>query len=193
MSNLARELDAVHQHTPIEAVMLLPVHGGKGVADDYGAEDIPYYAETPFGRTLTWPVVRPWLDYDYGSSYGTQRCHSLLAWTADTVYFVQEFDGMTRLRAVPRHPEPPPPPPPPPPHLEVPKARWIGPLPRYCDFCGVPLSFSFVDGRVDSGGGYGETWAFMCLPCHHRHGAGLGTGLGQRYALVKGVWQKTAG
>jgi len=71
-----------------------------------------------------------------------------------------------------------------------PEARWIGPLPRHCSLCGVPLSYSFVDGRVDSAGG---PWAYMCLSCHHRVGAGLGTGLGQRYSLVKGVWQKTAG
>ena len=179
MSNLARELDVIHEHSPIEAIVLLPINSGS--ADDFGAEKIPHYAETPFGRTLTWPEARPWLDYEYDNGYGTQHCHSLFAWTANAVWFVEVYDGSAYLARVPRHPGAP---------LKASKGRWIGPLPRYCDFCGAPLSHSFVDGRVDSARGH---WAYMCLSCHHRVGAGLGTGLGQRYSLVKGVWQKTAG
>ena len=193
MNNLARELDAVHERSPIEAIVLLPIESGS--ADDFGAGKIPRYAETPFGRTMTWPEARPWLDYEYDDDdvYATQRCHSLYAWTADAVWFVAgDGDGSVWLESAPRHPEAPP--------KAPPKAsearmvwngpRWIGPVPGYCDLCDAPLSFDFVDGRVGSAGGH---WAYMCLSCHSRHGGRLGTGLGQRYSLVRGVWQKTAG
>lgn len=47
-----------------------------------------------------------------------------------------------------------------------------------CDFCGKEAKY---DGKTQMG-----PWANMCETCWKQHGVGkLGTGLGQKYELVK--------
>lgn len=55
---------------------------------------------------------------------------------------------------------------------------WSSTVPTHCDICEKPLSKFFVDGRLRQG-----SWAIMCSLCHTVHGAGLGTGNGQKYDL----------
>lgn len=68
---------------------------------------------------------------------------------------------------------------------------WTGEPPRKCDLCKQPITAEFVDGRVRGG----SAWANMCPGCHSRSGAGIGTGLGQRYVLnpKTSVFEKVAG
>jgi hypothetical protein len=67
---------------------------------------------------------------------------------------------------------------------------WVGAPPRCCDVCSTPIASLFYDTRLR-----GETaWASLCFPCFHIYGAGLGTGVGQRYQLQpNGHWLKTGG
>ena len=57
----------------------------------------------------------------------------------------------------------------------------------------MSVDAEFVDGRVRGI----SNWAIMCLGCHAERGAGLGTGLGQRYTRVgnhpDGDYEKTGG
>lgn len=56
--------------------------------------------------------------------------------------------------------------------------KWIGSAP-ICDICGeYTADGTFVDGKTWHG-----LWAIMCETngCFHRHGMGIGPGLGQRY------------
>jgi hypothetical protein len=47
----------------------------------------------------------------------------------------------------------------------------------------------FVDGKTCMG-----PWANMCMACHRKYGAGLGTGLGQHYRRqVDNRWLKVGG
>lgn len=68
--------------------------------------------------------------------------------------------------------------------------KWLSPPPTKCDLCGDPLvSNMFIDGRIDGC----RSWAIMCPLCHQESGVGLGTGLGQAYALRNGEYIKIGG
>lgn len=58
------------------------------------------------------------------------------------------------------------------------KKYWMGARPTNCDLCGITLTQTFVDGRIQSG-----SWGILCAGCHRDDGCGLGTGNGQRYDL----------
>lgn len=62
--------------------------------------------------------------------------------------------------------------------------------PGNCDVCLAILGNAFVDGKTHMG-----PWAVMCDTCHRRHGTGIGTGKGQRYARVSAGehWKKVVG
>lgn len=56
--------------------------------------------------------------------------------------------------------------------------------PDHCDLCGCNLSETtpaFVDGKAGPRG-----WANMCAQCFMRDGKGIGWGIGQLYAQVRG-------
>ena len=58
-----------------------------------------------------------------------------------------------------------------------------------CDLCGKPIDKHMVDGGTRSG-----QWGLMCVPCHNKHGLGLGTGHGQMYdKQTDGRWLKVTG
>lgn len=75
------------------------------------------------------------------------------------------------------------------PKPETTRKRWMGTPPATCDVCNAPTNGVFIDGRMRGG-----SWANMCETCHKSHGAGLGTGKGQKYEKGdQGFWWKTAG
>jgi len=55
--------------------------------------------------------------------------------------------------------------------------KYIAP-PEVCDVCKSPITDKFVDGSLRT---YCGQWANVCIPCHEKHGSGLGTGRGQLY------------
>jgi hypothetical protein len=66
--------------------------------------------------------------------------------------------------------------------------KWLGKVDK-CDLCDEKITTGFVDGRL-----IGRTsWALICFPCFRQYGAGLGTGLGQKYVDVSGEWIKSQG
>lgn len=65
---------------------------------------------------------------------------------------------------------------------------WSSPAPQQCDLCKKPITNVFVDGRTQYG-----PWACMCETCHGEQGGMLGTGLGQKFQLTEGRYQKVAG
>lgn len=72
---------------------------------------------------------------------------------------------------------------------------WIGHAPTECDLCRKRIRNAFVDGMTYQGairGLPGGRWAIMCLPCHGKHGVGLGTGVGQQYEQQAVVEEKGA-
>lgn len=82
----------------------------------------------------------------------------------------------------------------------MPRPRyWTGAPPEQCELIGylppaarhddITKKGEFVDGKTTMG-----PWANMCPRCAKRYGAGLGTGLGQRFTRqADGRWLKTAG
>ena len=58
-----------------------------------------------------WPI-EPWdtaaskLDLDYNAGFGGADCHAAVVWGKKFVYFVHEYDGATKVYAVPRNPIP---------------------------------------------------------------------------------------
>jgi hypothetical protein len=56
------------------------------------------------GKVITWEEARPLLDYDYDDGFGGADCNPIYAWTPTRVLFVDEYDGATIIRALPRAP-----------------------------------------------------------------------------------------
>jgi hypothetical protein len=44
------------------------------------------------------------LDEEFDSEYGGADCYPMYAWTESYVFFIGEYDGMTRLSKIPRNP-----------------------------------------------------------------------------------------
>lgn len=70
------------------------------------------------------------------------------------------------------------------------KKKWMGRPPGECQLCHLPLGDKFVDGRLSFPSG---PWAIMCVDCFKERGAGLGTGVGQKYEREGDEFVKTAG
>ena len=66
--------------------------------------------------------------------------------------------------------------------------HWMGSDPTTCDICEQPLHKVFIDGKTSLG-----PWGIMCVLCHNIHGAGLGTGRGQKYKKTDTTWTKIEG
>lgn len=106
--NFLYELKQVVADEQVEAVVILRIYPHSDNSDprnDYGSDDIPNYAQMPFGKILTWPEAQKWLDFKYDAGYGTQECPNVFVWTPTKVIFVQEYDGSTWLEHVPRSPQ----------------------------------------------------------------------------------------
>lgn len=57
-----------------------------------------------FGVLLSWGEAQPMLDYEYDTGYGGVDCDPVYAWTPTRVLFVSQYDGATRVEAIPREP-----------------------------------------------------------------------------------------
>ena len=57
-------------------------------------------ANTLCSRELTLEVM----NYEHNSSWGSQECHNIVAWTPNYVIYIHEYDGSTRLEHQPRNP-----------------------------------------------------------------------------------------
>lgn len=60
---------------------------------------------------------------------------------------------------------------------------WVGSNPVNCQLCNTPIVDTFVDGKTTKG-----PWALLCSDCHAEYDVGIGTGKGQRYELIDGVF-----
>lgn len=69
-------------------------------------------------------------------------------------------------------------------------ARWLSPVPGFCETCYGPIKDKFYDAKTNIG-----PWAIMCPSCFNLGpGIGkLGTGLGQKYEFDGKHWIKTGG
>ena len=65
---------------------------------------------------------------------------------------------------------------------------WLGPVPPACQLCGGAFRGTMYDANLR-----GVGWGNFCHPCFGEHSGRLGTGLGQRYELKAGKWEKTSG
>lgn len=66
---------------------------------------------------------------------------------------------------------------------------WAGKI-EDCQWCGIPLIVTFVDGRIPAMG----IWGCLCETCVRKLGVQIGTGKGQRYTKQPdGRWLKTEG
>ena len=69
------------------------------------------------------------------------------------------------------------------------EVTWAGSKPDDCNICQESLGEQFIDGATRGG-----PWAIMCDKCHKGHGAGLGTGRGQKFVKQDdGRWLKVEG
>ncbi len=84
------------------------------------------------------------------------------------------------------------------------KSKGCAIVPARCELCTIAIDTAFVHGTTYHGvtrGMPGPRWADMCLPCHGRHGTGLGPDDGQQYELQVGKlsphipigWKKVRG
>lgn len=94
MANLVEWIEEAAAGEPVEAVV---------IADTYAK--IPTFEIQRFGVLLPWSRARPMLDYEFDEGLGAAaNCNAIYAWTAGKVIFVVEYDGATRLKAIPRNP-----------------------------------------------------------------------------------------
>ena len=69
-------------------------------------------------------------------------------------------------------------------------ARWLSPVPGFCETCYGPIKDKFYDAKTNIG-----PWACMCPTCFTL-GPGygkLGMGMGQEYTFDGKHWIKTGG
>ena len=95
----AEEIEEAAEGEPIEAILIYrPPYVPSSADDKLKRTDLP------FGMVLGWEQARHYLDYNYDRGFGTQECHSIIAWTASWVLYVDEYDGATSVGALPRNP-----------------------------------------------------------------------------------------
>lgn len=69
-----------------------------------GPHDDSRWDEAKPSEPLVWEQARKLLDYSYDSGFGGADCHAVVAWSQHYVYYVHEYDGATRIAAMPRNP-----------------------------------------------------------------------------------------
>ena len=57
-----------------------------------------------FGKVVSWEIAKPLLDYEFNDGYGSPQCHAITVWTETKVIFVDQYDGATNIRWIPRNP-----------------------------------------------------------------------------------------
>jgi hypothetical protein len=86
----------------IESVVIGPY----GAANNYPEhdDDTDTIPKEKLGKRLSPAEAQPLLSYPHDQGYGSPKCHSVYAWTANRVIFVVQYDGSTRVTWVERHP-----------------------------------------------------------------------------------------
>jgi hypothetical protein len=56
------------------------------------------------GKTISWELAAPLLDYPYYSGYGSMDCHDIVAWTETQVIYIHEYDGSVSFHYQLRNP-----------------------------------------------------------------------------------------
>lgn len=96
----AQEIEKLAGADPIQRVVI-------GNLDYYfDDENPPLIPKDKKGIPLCWNQARPLLDYPYVSSFGSPQCHPVYVWTDKDIIFVSQYDGMTHIEKIPRHPGP---------------------------------------------------------------------------------------
>lgn len=68
--------------------------------------------------------------------------------------------------------------------------EWVGPVPKQCDICELPLTVQFMDCAVP-GPEYRGIWGCLCPQCFSKFNCALGLGRGQAYTKQPdGRWLK---
>lgn len=105
MSNFAQDIeDTVEDHDPGNQIISIRVELPwiSGDEDQSGPKDLP---DEVVGKNMEWSAMRPYLDYEYDDSFGSQDgCHRFCAWTSNRVFFVYEYDRSLEVVSVPRNP-----------------------------------------------------------------------------------------
>lgn len=99
MGNLIKWILNEVNKDEIEAVVI-----GEMGWDDYGSEDVPNYYNQPKGQVITWEEAKKWLDYDFDGGYGAPGCNAIYVWTTDSILFISQYDGATKIEKIPRNP-----------------------------------------------------------------------------------------
>lgn len=111
-SDLLRELLPEEE---VEAVVFGPWgwdgHGEPGGDDEDDPEGrqggLGPVSRELYGKVLTPDEARPMMEgWSFHGGYGAPDCYAVHVWTTSRVLFVVQYDGSTRLHAVPRNPTP---------------------------------------------------------------------------------------
>ncbi len=101
MENLVEWIERAANGEPIEAIVIAPEYGA-----DYREPDELRRKGQKTNVLLSWEEARPMLDYPFDCGYGSPECNAVTAWTKSSVIVVGEYDGSTRIYAIPRNPVP---------------------------------------------------------------------------------------
>ena len=94
----AEEIEAAAGGEAIEGVRVISDRDGN--SGEWGPVREAYPT-----HLMTWSEGRPFLSYEYVSSYeGGRDCHAVYVWTPTRVFYVHDYDGLTSLQSLPRHP-----------------------------------------------------------------------------------------
>ena len=106
MANFLADLVEELAGEPVDAIVI-----GAFPKDDGPRTPRDIVPREAIGRVSTWSDAVVWLDYDYDDDVGSAPdggngadCHPVYIYTATRVIVINEYDGSTRPRSVPRHP-----------------------------------------------------------------------------------------
>jgi len=78
----------------------------------YDEYDLEYEDKTEvfpkedFRQCHPWSYCRDKFNYEYYAGYGTVDYHIVVIYTTDTIYYIHEYDGSTKIRWISRNPTP---------------------------------------------------------------------------------------
>lgn len=101
MSNFKSDIiDTVGEDT-IEAVVIL-----SNIYEGWGGLPDPRNISTTLllDKIISYELALYVLDYKYDSGFGGMDCHDIYLYSADWVYYIQEYDGATSIDRLPRNP-----------------------------------------------------------------------------------------
>ena len=102
MANFKQDILAAVGDEKIEAIMVLEHLNTWGWPQEVDSRD--KITDEMIGKSLPAETILPLLDYEYDDGFGRQDCHNICVWTADSVYYIHEYDGSTSVDSVKRNP-----------------------------------------------------------------------------------------